>query len=66
MPKEPFEIDYSIQSDLKTSLELAISYCETNIPITDSWSRQGLESLLIKFNNLRDSIGNTFVVGHFE
>ena len=56
------QIDYNKQSQIKQAIEIAISYCEEHIPTTDSWSRQGLESLLINFKDLNEGIGNSFVI----
>lgn len=66
MNNEKFVIDYDKQSKLKDSLEIAIAYCKENAPKTDSWSRQRLESHQANFEDLLSSIGNGFVVGHFE
>ena len=63
---EKFVINYSEQEQLKEALVLAKFYCEEHIEHADSWSKQGLESMLIELDNLSSSLGNSIVVGHFE
>lgn len=56
------EINYNLQCQVKTAIEMAISYCKDNIESTDGWSREGLENHLKTFEDLYGSIGNSFVI----
>ena len=56
------QINYNKQEQIKSALEMAISYCKDNIESTDSWSREGLENHLKTFEDLYGSIGNSFVI----
>jgi len=63
---DKFQIDYSIQDKLKIAIDLAITYCEDHIQTTDSYSKKQLHANLIDLRDLKDEIGNGFVVGSFD
>ena len=44
---------FNSEEVIKNALSIAICYCKEQIPLTDSWSRQGLESHLLEFEALQ-------------
>lgn len=56
------QINYDKQEQIKSALEMAISYCNDNIATTDSWSKEGLLKHKQTFENLLKNIGSSYVI----
>lgn len=56
------QINYNKQEQIKSALEMAISYCNDNITTTDSWSREGLLKHRKTFEDLLNNIGSSYVI----
>ena len=57
---------YDTEDTVKNAIEMAIMYCNENIPTTDSWSKQGLETLKGKLETAKKELEYKLVVGYFE
>jgi hypothetical protein len=56
------QINYNKQEQIKSALEMAISYCNDNIATTDSWSREGLLKHRKTFEDLLNNIESSYVI----
>ena len=56
------QINYNKQEQIKSALEMAISYCDDNIATTDSWSKEGLLRHRQIFEDLLNDIGSSYVI----
>ena len=55
---------YDTEDTVKSAIEMAIMYCNEYIPTTDSWSKQGLETLKEKLETVKREFEYKLVVGH--
>lgn len=66
MNNENFVIDHNKQQKVANAINIALGYCEENIPKTSGWIKRQLEDHQKDLIDLKNEIGNSFVVGRFE
>ena len=59
MNVEEYKRDSEKEEVLKDAIQMAIFYCEEKIPITDSWSAQGLKEHLENLKQFQKEIEYT-------
>ena len=66
MENTKFVQDYDKQQKLASAIDIALGYCEENIPKTSGWIKTQLEVHYEDLKDLKSEIGNSFIVGHWE